>query len=74
MSSDTYQHLIVGKGESIVDGKTHWKDFIQVHIDDHKEAMTVAMYILRQIETQQHSDSPSPVTFSLTGSLELEEE
>lgn len=74
MSSDTYQHLIVGKGESIVDGKTHWKDFIQVHIDDHKEAMTVAMNILRQIETQQHSDPLSPITFNLTGSLELEEE
>lgn len=74
MSSDTYQKLIVGKGESVVEGKTHWKDFVEVHIDDHKEAMTVAMNILRQIEVQQHRDSPRPITFTLTGSLEPEDE
>lgn len=28
--SQNYQNLIVGKGETVVDGKTHWQDFIQV--------------------------------------------
>lgn len=72
--SDTYQLLIIGKGEKIVDGKTHWKDFVQVHLDDHDKAFTLAMDILRQIEAQRYRDDKAPVSFSLTGSLEPEEE
>lgn len=72
--SENYQNLIVGKGEQVVDGKTHWKDFIQVHIDDPKEAFKLAMDILRQVEHQQMMNRQGPVSFSLTGSLEPEEE
>lgn len=50
-----------------VEGKTHFQDFINVLIDDHKEAFTLAMNILRQIEGQQFRDSKEPVQFSLTG-------
>lgn len=74
LQSETYQHLVVGKGEKIIDGKTHWKDFIQVHIDDPKEAFKLAMDILRQVEHQQMMNREEPVTFSLTGSLEPEED
>lgn len=73
MPSETYKNLMVGEGETIIDGKTHWKDFIQVYINDHKEAMSLAMQILRQIESQQHRENKSPITFSLTGSLDTEE-
>lgn len=73
MSSETYQHLVVGKGETVKDGKTHWQDFIQVHIEDPKAAFTLAMDILRQVEAQQHGE-PKAVSFSLTGALEPEEE
>lgn len=73
MSSENYRNLIVGKGDSVVGGKTHWKDYVQVYIDDHKEAFALAMNILRQVEAQQHG-KPSPVSFSLTGSLEPEED
>ena len=69
-----YQDLIVGKGEKVVDGKTQWEDFIQVHIEDHHQALTLAMDILRQIEAQQYRDNKSPVSISLTGSLEDPEE
>ena len=72
--SDSYQNLIVGKGEQIVDGKTHWKDFIQVHIDDPKAAFKLAMDILRQVENQMLMKRQSSVTFSLTGSLEPDDE
>ncbi|MGI9292638.1 MAG: hypothetical protein ACR2PS_01535 [Pseudomonadales bacterium] len=70
--SDNYQNLIIDKGEMIIDGKTHWKDFVQVYIDDHHRAFGVAMDILRQIEAHQYKDSPPAVTFSLTGTLEPE--
>lgn len=72
MSTDNYQNLIVGKGDKIVDGKTHFKDFIHVTINDHKEALTLAMDILRQIETNQFraEAAKSSINFSLTGTLE----
>lgn len=74
MSSETYQTLVVGKGEKIIEGKTHFNNFINVLIDDHKEAFTLAMNILRQIEGQQFRDDKEPVQFNLTGTLEDEEE
>lgn len=49
-NTENYQILVVGKGENVIDGKTHYKEFISVYIDDHKEAFTLAMNILRQIE------------------------
>jgi len=66
--SQNYQNLIVGKGETVVDGKTHWQDFVQVQIEDPQRAFKLAMDILRQLEHQQ------PITFSLTGALESEKE
>lgn len=72
-TSTSYQNLLVGEGEAVIDGKTHWKDFIQVYIKDHNEAMSLAVSILRQIENQQHRDDKSYISFSLTGSLEHEE-
>lgn len=72
--SSSYQNLIVGKGEQIVDEKIHWKDFIQVHIDDPKVAFKLAMDILRQVENQMLMERQGPVTFSLTGSLEPDDE
>lgn len=73
-NSDNYQNLMVGKGERVVDGKTQWKDFIQVHIDDPQQAFKLAMDILRQVEHLQMMDRQGSVSFSLTGSLEPEEE
>lgn len=72
MSSNNYQNLVVGKGETLIEGKTHWNDFVQVHIDDPKEAFSLAMNILRQVESQQHTEART-ITFSLTGTLEPEE-
>ena len=72
MASDTYQNFIIGKGERLEDGKTKWNDFVQVHIADHDQAFTLALDILRQIETQRFQEKKIPVSFSLTGSLESE--
>lgn len=74
MSSNNYQILSVGKGETVVDGKSHWKDFIQVHIDDPAEAFRLAMDILRQVEIQQYRGGGCGIAFSLTGTLEPESE
>ena len=73
MPSGNFQNLIVGKGETIVNGKTQWEDFVQVYMSDHRAAFAVALDILRQIEAQQNESDKRPVTFSLTGSLETEE-
>jgi len=72
--SQNYQNLIVGKGETVVDGKTHWQDFVQVQIEDPQRAFKLAMDILRQLEHQQMSGRQPPITFSLTGALESEKE
>ena len=74
MSSDTYQHMIVGKGKTVVSGKSHWKDFVTVHIEDQREAFRLAMNILRQIEHLQDHGRTAPIEFNLTGTLEPEEE
>ncbi|HHL0036619.1 TPA: hypothetical protein ACQZK0_004893 [Enterobacter mori] len=71
MSSENAYNLIVGKGESVIEGKTHWKDFVQVQIDDPQEAFSLAMSILRQLENQNFSGK-HPINFNLTGSLEVD--
>jgi len=73
LSSENAYNLIIGKGESVIEGKTHWKDFIQVHIDDPNEAFSLAMTILRQLESQNMSGK-FPIRFNLTGSLEIDDE
>lgn len=72
MDSNNYKIFFVGKGETIVDGKSHWKDFIQVHIDDSDEAFRLALNILRQIEVQNSSERKRGISFSLAGVLESE--
>jgi len=72
--TENYQILVVGKGDKVVDGKTHFQDFVSVYIDDHKEAFTLAMNILRQVEAQQFREKKEPVQFNLTGALEDEED
>ena len=74
MPSDNYQEFIIGEGETVVDGKSHWKNFIQVSVADHNDAFTLAMDILRQIEHQRYREKKSPVSFSLTGTLKSEVE
>lgn len=73
-NTENYQILVVDKGNKVVDGKTHYKDFIHVLIDDHAKAFTLAMDILRQVEGQQFRDKKEPVHFNLTGTLEEEED
>ena len=72
--TENYQNFFVGKNGEVIDGKIQWKDFIQVNIDKHDEAFTLAMNILRQIEFQQFEDKDKkrPISFSLTGALEKE--
>lgn len=65
--------MIVGEGDTIVDGKTQFKDFISVYIADHKDAFSLAMSILRQIEAQQFKDKKQPVQFNITGTLKDED-
>lgn len=74
MSSERYQRLFVDKGETIVQGKPHWPDLVQVHIEDPKDAFSLAMDILRQVENQQHHEKATPVKITLTGTLEPDEE
>lgn len=70
MASNNYQNLDVGKGESVVDGKIHWDDFIAVRIVDNDDAFNIAMQILRQYEESRFiKGEKPPVTFNLTGVL-----
>ena len=74
MPADRHQILVVGEGDRVVDGESHWKDFVQVLIDDHRAALTLAVEILRQVEAHQFQEGDkSAVRFSLTGSLEPSE-
>lgn len=67
--SDTHQTLEVGAGESVVNGKTHWTDFIVVRVADREKAFDIAMEILRQYQYGRFRET-SAITFYLTGVLE----
>ncbi len=76
MSSDTYQNFIIGKGDEVKDGKSSYKDFVQVYFEDHDKALDIAMQILNTVHNQRHlsEQQKTAISVSLTGSLESEEE
>lgn len=74
MPYNKYQLLKVGEGEKTVNGKTRWNDFLNISIQSEDEAFSLAMDILRQLESKRFKDSKEPITFNLTGTLYPETE
>jgi hypothetical protein len=65
-----FKQLVLYGGHEMVEGKSQWPDFVTLVVVDHKDAFTLAMNILRQVEAQQFQEDKRPISLSLPGQLE----